>query len=171
MSSSYTLSASETFTITHARHLAAKVKTDLKRIQRLYGYPSDVAIDNYESEITELLKANCLEEVIYGFKKNDHWLEPTLRYSAKDLQGYGGDDDPGKVRPGLDITGASFYSFLTFNSNWNTLSDSEKQALEAKLPFIRGTAETPKTSNGFFIDDKTYTAGGVSLGRSTMRTY
>ena len=39
MSDSYTISESESFTVTHARHMAAKVATDLKRMQRLYGSP------------------------------------------------------------------------------------------------------------------------------------
>ena len=41
MSNSFTISEATTFTITHARHMAAKVATDLKRIQRFYGKPSD----------------------------------------------------------------------------------------------------------------------------------
>ena len=40
MSYSYTLSETRTFTVTHARHMAAKVATDLKRMQRLYGSPA-----------------------------------------------------------------------------------------------------------------------------------
>jgi hypothetical protein len=37
--SSYTITESATtFTVTHARHMAAKVSTDLKRMQRLYGH-------------------------------------------------------------------------------------------------------------------------------------
>ena len=44
MSYSYTVTESTTFTVTHARHIAAKVATDLKRLQRFYGKPSDSAI-------------------------------------------------------------------------------------------------------------------------------
>ena len=38
---SYSYTESTTFTVTHARHMAAKVATDLKRMQRFYGKPSD----------------------------------------------------------------------------------------------------------------------------------
>ena len=38
--SSYTITETTTFTVTHARHMAAKVSADLKRMQRFYGYPS-----------------------------------------------------------------------------------------------------------------------------------
>jgi hypothetical protein len=44
MTVSYTFSESTTFTLTHAKHMAAKVATDLKRMQRLYGYPSDAIL-------------------------------------------------------------------------------------------------------------------------------
>jgi hypothetical protein len=171
MSSSFTLSATDTFTITHAKHLASKVATDLKRMQRFYGSPSDEKIAQFEEELIELLKANCLEEVTYGFKKNNNWIEPALRYKAKDLYGMGSDDDPGRVPPGMDISGASFASFLTYNSNWFMLSNAEQIAIEAKFTLKRGTGTAPTVLNGFFVDDKTYTSGGRSLGRATIRKY
>jgi len=34
MASSYTISETATFTLTHAKHMAAKVAADLKRLQR-----------------------------------------------------------------------------------------------------------------------------------------
>jgi hypothetical protein len=171
MSSSFTLSATETFTITHAKHLASKVAADLKRMQRFYGDPSDARIAQFEEELIELLKANCLAEVTYGYKKNDNWIEPALRYTPKDLYGMGSDDDPGRVQPGMDISGASFYSFLTYNSNWFMLSEAEQAAIEARFTLKRGTGTAPTVLNGFFVDDKTYTSGGRSLGRATIRKY
>jgi len=171
MSSSFTLSATETFTITHAKHLASKVAADLKRMQRFYGDPSDQRIAQFEEELIELLKANCLEEVTYGYKRNDSWIEPALRYKAKDLHGMGGDDDPGRVPPGMDVSGASFYSFLTYNSNWDKLSVVEQAAIKARFSLERSTASAPTVSNGFFVEDKTYTSGGRSLGRATIRKY
>jgi hypothetical protein len=66
MTDSYTISDSESFTVTHARHLAAKVATDLKRMQRLYGSPSDISIADHEAEIIEFMKAGYLGTVWYG---------------------------------------------------------------------------------------------------------
>ena len=85
--SSYTISESITFTVTHARHMAAKIATDLKRIQRLYGWPSDREIAEYEGEAVAMMKAGYLAEVTYGFKRNGLWVEPTLKYAARDLAG------------------------------------------------------------------------------------
>lgn len=67
--------------------MAAKVATDLKRFQRLYGSPSDRAIASYEAELIEFLKAAYLGTVTYGFRRDGKWIEPTLRYTARDLAG------------------------------------------------------------------------------------
>lgn len=171
MSYSYTISETETFTVTHARHMAAKVATDLKRMQRLYGYPEDADIAKYETEVTEFLKEGYLGTVSYGFKRNGEWIEPTLRYTARDLSGAtANDDDPGKVRPGADISEATFYSFLTYGNGWYCASDADKAAFEKRLPFQRTTASEPGV-NGYLTDDRTYSSGGRALNRASVRSY
>jgi hypothetical protein len=97
MSYSFTATETKTFTLTHAKHLAAKVSADLKRVQRLYGHVTDERIAEFEGEVTELLRQGYLGTVTYGFQRNDMWIEPTLRYTAADLAGSGGDDDPGRA--------------------------------------------------------------------------
>lgn len=171
MTLSYTLPETETFTITHARHMAAKVATDLQRMQRFYGYPSDTRIAEFEAEITEFLKAGYLGTVTYGFKRDGQWIEPTLRYSARDLAGAAAnDDDPGKVRPNADISGATFYSYLTYGGGWYSASDAEKAAFEKRLPIQRGTASEPGV-NGYLVGDRTYSSGGRALNRASVRSY
>lgn len=160
-----------TFTITHARHMAAKVATDLKRLQRFYGRPSDVDIANYEAEVIELLKEGYLGTVAYGFHRDGDWIEPTLKYSARDLAGgSASDDDPGRIRPGRDVTGASFYSYLTYSSTWDRLSESEKNSVKSRLPFIRKGAAEPGV-NGYLSNDRTYSSGGRALDRASVRSY
>jgi len=171
MASSYTISASTSFTITHARHMAAKVAADLKRMQRHYGKPSDANIATYEEEVVQLLKAGYLGTVSYGYMRDGDWIEPTLRYTAKDLLGTSGsDDDPGKIKPWADINGASFYSFLTYSPAWDTLTSAQQDAFKKSLPFYRGGASEPGIS-GYLEQDRTYSAGGRSLGRSSVRSY
>ncbi len=87
MTYSYTLSETETFTVTHARHMAAKVATDLKRMQRLYGSPSDTEIAHYEAEMIAVPEGRVSRRVTYGFRRDGNWVEPTLRYTARDLAG------------------------------------------------------------------------------------
>ncbi|MEQ9104488.1 MAG: hypothetical protein RIE53_07290 [Rhodothermales bacterium] len=171
MSYSYTLSNTTTFTVTHARHMAAKVAADLKRLERFYGKPSDTDIANYEAEIIALLKAGYLNEVTYGFKRGGLWIEPTLRYSAADLNGDTAlDDDPGRVRPGANVSGAAFYSFLSYDSSWFSLSQDERERFRKTLSVVRTTAEEPEV-DGYMSPDRTYSAGGRALNRFTVRSY
>ena len=170
MSLSYTTSETTTFTVTHAKHMAVKVATDLKRVQRFYGKPTDINIDAYEAEVIHLLKASYLGTVTYGFRRHGKWIEPTLRYTARDLHGSGVDDnDPGKVRPGANIDGASFYSYLTYSSAWDNLSWSEKEDFKRRLPFKREGANEPGV-NGYFTNDRIYSAGGRALHRASVRS-
>jgi hypothetical protein len=162
-----TITASQTFTATNAKYLASKVRADLKRIQRLYGSPTDAWIDLYEAELAEYLREGYLGVVTYGFQKNGQWIEPTLRYTASDLAA-GANDNPGAVRPGADITGATFTSFLEYSWNWYLAESSAKDRFNRALPFERGTGTTPGVS-GYLEADKTYSSGGVALSRSTVR--
>ena len=171
MSYSYTTSTTTSFTATHARHIAAKVATDLKRLQRFYGEPSDSHITEYETEIVELLKRGYLGTVSYGYKQDGEWVEPTLRYTARDLAGaMANNDDPGKVRPGSDISGASFYSYLTYSASWDELSVDAKEAFKKNLPFQRTGADEPGV-NGYLSNDLTYSSGGRALDRASVRNY
>lgn len=167
---SFTVAETQTFAITHARHMAAKVATDLKRVQRFYGYPSDSSITQYEAELIVMLKAGYLGEVTYGFKRGNDFIEPTLRYTAGDLVGAGSDDDPGKVRPGKDVTGASFSSYMTYSSKYYSDAAAERESALKDLPFKREGAPTPGVS-GYLESDKTYSAGGRALNRASVRSY
>src|SRR6266567_7636948 len=159
MTTSYTLSESTTFTVTHARHMAAKVATDLKRLQRFYGHPSDIDIADYETEVVELLKAGYFSTLTVGFLRDDCWIEPTLRYTVRDLAGaHANDDDPGRVRPGSNVAGATFYNYLTRSEAWHALTAAEQAAFEQRMPFIRSHRDAP-TVNGYLVDDRVYSAG------------
>jgi hypothetical protein len=170
MSFSITQSETTSFAVTYARHMAAKVATDLKRLQRLYGQPGDGTIANYETEAIELLKKGYLGTVTYGFRRDGKWIEPTVRYTARDLSGLtANDDDPGRIRPGVNISNASFYSYLTYSTAWNALSFADQDAFKKSLPFYRGGAPEPAV-NGYFRDDLTYSAGGRALYRASVRS-
>lgn len=170
---SYSLTATETrtFTLTHAKHLAAKVSADLKRLQRLYGHITDERIADFEGEVTELLRQGYLGTVTYGFQRDDKWIEPTLRYAASELAGSETDDDPGRVPPGRNISGAQFHSYLTYSTAWNALTTEQRAAVKKQLPLQRVSGSEAAVSNGYFADDKTYSSGGRSLGRASVRSY
>ena len=170
MSASYSVTDTNTrtFTIAHARRIASKVATDLLRFQSLYGSPSDGWIDDYESEMVQLLKHDVVDTVVYGFKRNGKWTEAAVRYQALPGGMLVTDDDPGKIRPRLNITGASFTSFLSYNSNWWTLTPDEREAIKRGCPFQRSSGEAPPLDSGYWRDDLNYTAGDRGLGRSTV---
>lgn len=169
-SSSYSVAESQTFTLTHAKHMAAKVAADLMRLQRLYGKPSTESISDYEKEVTVLLKAGYLGTVTYGFKRDGKWIEPTLKYSASELSNNAVDDTPGRIRPNADVDGALFASYLTYNAAWHRASQADRDAVKAQLPFSRGVADEPGVS-GFMTSDRSYSSGGRTLNRSTVRSY
>ena len=169
MSYSYTVTDTTTFTRTHARHIAAKVATDLKRMQRFYGVPSNSRIADFESEVVEYLKAGLLDTVTYGFRLSGYWIEPTLFYTARNLAGNtANDDDPGRVRPGADVSHASFYSYLTYSAAWNILTSTEQETFKRRLPFQHAGAPEPGVS-GYVIVDRTYSSGGRALDRASLR--
>ena len=170
MTYSHTLTQTSTFTVTHARHMAAKVAADLKRMQRFYGSPSDSKIADFEAEVVELLKGGYLGTVTYGFKRNGYWIEPTLQYAARDLAGgTADDDDPGRVAPRADVSGASFYSYLNYSPAWDALTPSQRQAVKDRLPVKRTGAPEPGV-NGYWWSDRTYSAGGRALDRGSVRS-
>lgn len=171
MSYSVSYTESATFTVTHARHMAAKVATDLKRMQRFYGSPRDAEIAEFETEATEMIKAGYVETVTYGFKRNGNWIEPTLRYIARDLFGTSAnDDDPGRVRPGADVSSATFYSYMTYTSEWFQLAEPERAAFRRGLPFSRSGAPEPGIT-GYLANDRTYSSGGRALDRASVRNF
>ena len=171
MSYSFTVSETSSFTITHARNMAAKVATDLMRMQRLYGKPTGGEIGQYEAEIASFLKGGYLKTVIYGYKREGKWIEPTLRYTAQELAGStANDDDPGRVRPGANIVGANFATYMTYSSSWYKLTEAEREAFRKTLPFTRNGAPEPAV-NGYFSDDRVYSSGGRALNRASVRSF
>ena len=79
VSSSFTTTS--TFTIANARHVASKIKTDLKLLQRAYGDPSDAKIEDFGEEAAQMLNAGYLRAVTYGYKKDGDW-DIALLYTA-----------------------------------------------------------------------------------------
>lgn len=170
MSMTYTSSQAQTFTVVHARHIAAKVATDLLRFQRFYREPSNNTIDAYEVELTALLKGDYLDTVTYGFLRNGLWVE-ALRYHAVSGGGLIADDDPGRLRPDANVAGARFSSFLAYNNRWWSLSHAERQCVEESLPFKRTSGSEPGVESGYWATDRTYSAGARGLSRATIRRF
>lgn len=171
MTLNYSVTDTMTFTHTHAVHIAAKVATDLKRVQRLYGKPSDERIRRFETEVVELLKGGYMDTVTYGFQRDGCWIEPTLSYTARDLFGVpADDDDPGRIRPGAAIDDESFRSYLNHSSAWSQLSPTQQKEFEEQIDLSRSSKPEPGVS-GYWSKDLTYSAGNRALDRASLRIY
>ena len=170
MSGSFTVSETSTFTLTHAKYMAAKVATDLKRMQRFYGAPNDADIAGYEAEVVELLKVGYLGTLTLGFRRDDKWIPPTLRYTARDFAGTtANDDDPGSVKPGANVVGADFYNYLTYSAEWSKLTTTQRETFKQRMPFYRTGANEPAI-NGYLVNDRVYSSGGRALDRASVRS-
>lgn len=164
-----TTTRTATFTISNARYIASKVKTDLKLLQRIYGSPSDSWIEDYGEEAALLLRDGYLDTVTYGYRRNgNNWIL-ALRYVTQSDGTLAQDDRAGKVIRGVNISGATFYSYLTYSPKWDTLTSAQKQAVKAKLPVQRVPASAPGTSGGYWSTDKAYSSKGTGVKRSTFR--
>jgi hypothetical protein len=166
MSSSHTTTS--TFTIANARHVAAKIKTDLKLLQRAYGDPSDQKIEDFGEEAAQMLNAGYLRTVTYGYKKDGAWIV-ALRYTANNDGTLSTDDRAGQIPRGVSITGASFYSFMNYSSKWDALTQTEWETFKKTLTIQRTSGTEPGTSGGSWTTDHTYSSKGSGVSRTTFK--
>lgn len=168
MSYSYTTTETTTFTRTHARHLASKVAADLRQVQLFYSWPSDADITNYQVELVELLASSVLDSVEYGLRRNGGWLV-ALSYKVN-RAGTLTDERAGRVRPGVDVSGATGYSYLRYSPGWYRLTTIEQARILTPIPFRRQSAAEPGLGSGAWVEDKSYAAGGTALVRRSFRS-
>jgi hypothetical protein len=159
---------SETFSRTHARRLAGRVTADLRQSHFLYRSPSESRLEDYRAELEELLTGGYVARYQFGFSRDE-----TLVWSMRYVVGPDGSLAPtgtaGGVPAGIDITGTTFFNFLTFSDGWYELNPLTRKAIEGKLPFIRTVGALPSEVGGYWVSDRTYAAGGVALERAFFR--
>lgn len=163
MSTTYTTSSTSSFTVTHARYLASKMAADLRQMQLFYGKPSDSRIADFITEAVVLLLNGYLATVTYGFKRDGQWVV-ALRYNAHTSGVLFADERAGRVTPGVNISGATWYSFLDYSLAYFLASDAERQRIKEMLPLSRSSGEEPSVG-GSWTSDRSYSSGGVSLQR------
>lgn len=163
-------SRTETFSRTHAKYLASKVVGDLYQCSRLYGSPPVHEVSDYEQELVEMLLGGYVKSYEFGFKKDE---KRTVSWSyevdaAGDLVG-GRDDRAGGLYTRANVESASYYNFMTYSSAWMNLSEEAKTRVRAVLPFIRSPGSLPRDGAGYWVSDRGYSNGGVSVTRRTFR--
>jgi hypothetical protein len=170
MTMSYTITETETFSVSHARKLASKAATDLKRLQWFYTAPDDAYISRLEAEAAAFIKAGYFKEVMYGFKRSGKWVV-ALKYQLDMYGNLTTDDNPGRIGRLVDVTGATFYTYMIYSDSWWALTGPQREAFVQSLPIQRGDAPEPAVENGYWMSDRTYAAGGRGLARSSIRSY
>jgi len=157
-----------TFTIARARYVTSKIKTDLKLLQKAYGDPTDLRINDFSEEAALLLRDGYLGEVIYGYRQNSNWIL-ALRYVGRSDGTLEADDRAGKVLRGVDVSRAAFHSYLIYSQAWNKLSQDEQQTFKQTLPVKRTPGEPLGTNGGYWTTDRTYSSNGSGVARSTFQ--
>lgn len=165
-----TRTASESFTLTHAKYLASKVTADMLRCMQNYERPALADINNYGTELALLLRDGYVAEYEFGFTKDNqrllswHYLVDSSGISSTD-------DRPGCIVSDVVVAGAAWFNQLNFSAAWVALPQGERDRIRAALPIQRVTEDGPKDGLGYWANDLFYSASGVSLGRRTFRPY
>lgn len=165
-----TRTASESFTLTHAKYLASKVTADMLRCLQNYGRPAQADINNYGTELALLLRDGYVDAYEFGFSKDDQRL---LSWDyVVDRSGISSTDDrPGRIVSDVVVAGTAWFNQLTFSTAWFALPQTERDRIRGGLPIQRVTKDCPKDGLGYWASDLNYSACGVSLGRRTFRPY
>jgi hypothetical protein len=170
MSFTMTRTTTESFTLTHAKELAAKVVADMRRCQQLYGQPPESRLNDYGTELALLLNERYVANYEFGFLRNGARIL-SWNYTVDAANEFMPNDRPGRMIAGVDISGASWFNRLNKNSLfWNLPADQRKR-VEDELPVQRVISADLPNASGQWTYDRTYTAGGVGLGRKTFHPF
>lgn len=164
MSGTYTRS----WTITTARYVTSKIAADLDLMRSHYGWPSSQAVTDFAEEAALLLAKRCLGTVEYGAKIGGVVVF-ALRYTARPDGTLSIDDRPGRVPSDLDLTRASFYSWLTHSDEWRKLGATEQALIESSSPIQRSAGPEPVIGYGSWSGQRSYSSNGEGVDRQTFR--
>lgn len=167
MSGTYTLT--ETFNVTHARKLAAKVVADMHQCNLLYSKgPMAADIASYEAELVAMLAGGYVTSYEFGFKTADDRRVLSWKY----IVGPSGDLEGGRsggLYAQASLTGASLFNFLTTNSKWSSLSEAHRANVDAQHSINRMAGDPPTDGAGYWSSNRSYAAGEIAVTRQEFR--
>jgi hypothetical protein len=169
MTSTYT--TSDSFTLVHARKLAAKVAADMDQCRRLYGEPSSAEIDAYREELVVMLHGGYVSKYEFGYQTSDERRVLTWLYTINAAGDLEGGQRSGGLYSQANVVNAAMFNFLTTNADWHALGGSGQAEVKKRHTIRRTTGYPPTDGNGRWVRDKTYSAGGVAIERQEFRPW
>jgi hypothetical protein len=161
---------SESFTVTHARKLAAKVTADMYNCMQHYKYPQASEIDRFTAELVVMLSHHCVSVYEFGFQTPEKKRVVSWRYTVSvtgDLEG----GRSGGLYATADISNAAWFNQMTYSEIWTALAPAEQEKIEALHEVSRVTKSGPSDGNGHWVTTRTYGAGGVSIVREDFQPW
>jgi hypothetical protein len=168
MTMTYSYTTAETFTIVHARKLAAKVIADMHQCKGFYGRPTSV--EDWQEELIVKLAGEYVAIYEFGFRTDDDKRVLSWRYrvtAAGDLEG----GRSGGLCATAKVANATWFNFLWHSSKWDDLSQEERDKVEAQHSITRTVGDAPTDGSGRWVRDRTFVSGGRALQREEFRPW
>jgi len=165
-----TYTTTESFTLTNAKKLAAKVVADMHQCRRFYGAPSEASIAAYNDELVAMLAGEYVTSYEFGYQTTNKkrvvsWLYKVS--AAGDLEG----GRSGGLCATADTSNADEFNFMTTNARWAGISESMRAGVAAQHSVDRVTGSGPSDGVGSWVRDRTYVSGGVAVMRQEFRPW
>lgn len=157
-----------TFTRTHARYLASKIAADLRQFRSFYSKPTEQQIEDLYEELVEMLAGGYVATYEAGFRKSGGDRVVSARYIVSS-SGISTDERAGGIYARADITGASWFTYMTYSNAWWELNDSARRGIKDSVPVDRSPADEPTDGDGYWESGRNYASGGTSTSRSGFR--
>lgn len=169
MTVSYTYTTSDTFTLTNAKKLAAKVTADMHQCRRFYGDPTEADVSAYNAELVVMLAGGYVSSYEFGYKSADQrvvsWYYTVT--AVGDLDG----GRSGGLYATAHVGGASWFNFISTSQAWSDLTEAGRNAVRAKHSISRVTGEPPCDGSGRWVCDRAYVSGSVAVQRKEFRPW
>lgn len=160
------VSLTGSFTRTGAEYLASKIAAELQAMSDYYGSPDEAKIPRYQKEMAELLSEGCVEWVQYGFRRDGKKVF-VLKYRVQP-SGFQ-DGRSGGVLARVDVSGAEWFSFMTYTRKWHSLSDARRREIKDRTGIKRAEGEEPADGDGCWAEYRDYSSEGVGVQRGIFR--
>jgi hypothetical protein len=156
-----------TFTRTNAKYLASKIAADLRQLRSFYKEPSEQNIEDLTEELVEMLAGGYLATYEAGFRKDGKRVV-SERYTVSSA-GLAADERAGGIYARADVSGAAWFTFMTYSGAWWALSEQAREAVKDSVPIDRTPGSEPTDGDGYWESGRSYESGGTSTSRSGFR--